>query len=299
MVDRIANVISTVFVSVFSWILRLIGIVASPIVQLVTASPLVFLGVLLAVVCFSFYLVGAKELTKIDGDTVAYEMKINLPFLHASFLLGYFATMTGNSDFYDTMLWYKGITEFPMLFTNYEQWAFYAKLVFVIMVLGIPILGFVYGRAMGVWGLVRELILMINACMVGSVLSAIRVLLLTMSNFYFLRVIIGAVWSYAEGFSLAMILGYIAAQFLVPSSGALSSRSTSNYSGGGFSSSDTSTLSHSGPVYVTDEWGNSYPVEIRGDFLYIRKPNGEISTKWEYVQDKNYFYLEGTRYHLH
>lgn len=53
------------------------------------------------------------------------------------------------------------------------------------------------------------------------------------------------------------------------------------------------------PVYVTDEDGNHYPVERRGDFIFIRTPQGEIETKWEYVRGQPYFDLHGKRYFPH
>lgn len=63
---------------------------------------------------------------------------------------------------------------------------------------------------------------------------------------------------------------------------------------------DTYTGSHFlVPVYVTDEDGNHYPVERRGDFIFISTPQGEINTKWEYVRGQPYFDLHGKRYFPH
>lgn len=53
------------------------------------------------------------------------------------------------------------------------------------------------------------------------------------------------------------------------------------------------------PVYVTDDDGNQYPVEIRGDYLVIRGNYGEISTRWEYVKGQPFFDLNGTRFFPH
>ena len=53
------------------------------------------------------------------------------------------------------------------------------------------------------------------------------------------------------------------------------------------------------PVYVTDDDGNQYPVEMRGDYIVIRGPHGEVSTRWEYVKGQSYFDLNGSRFFPH
>lgn len=53
------------------------------------------------------------------------------------------------------------------------------------------------------------------------------------------------------------------------------------------------------PTYVTDDDGNQYPVEMRGDYIVVRGPHGETSTRWEYVKGQAYFDLDGTRFFLH
>lgn len=53
------------------------------------------------------------------------------------------------------------------------------------------------------------------------------------------------------------------------------------------------------PAYVTDDDGNQYPVEMRGDYIVIRGSHGEVSTRWEYVKGQPYFDLGGTRFFPH
>lgn len=51
------------------------------------------------------------------------------------------------------------------------------------------------------------------------------------------------------------------------------------------------------PVSVRDEAGNICRCELRGDFIYISRPNGaEVSTKWEYVKGEPYFDINGERF---
>lgn len=53
------------------------------------------------------------------------------------------------------------------------------------------------------------------------------------------------------------------------------------------------------PTYVTDDDGNQYPVEMRGDYLVICGSFGEVSVRWEYAEGQPYFDLNGTRYFTH
>lgn len=53
------------------------------------------------------------------------------------------------------------------------------------------------------------------------------------------------------------------------------------------------------PNYVTDDDGNVYSVEMRGDYLVIFGPRGELSTRWEYIRGQDYFDLGGYRFFLH
>lgn len=298
-----------------------IGTVVQPLLELLPGDALaaVIAAVIFGIVWFG--LTFSNMPFSMRTDFVGTEFKLQMTWLWAAFLIGYLSALSGKDNSGSFLGSYAG--ESKMTFFTVPQWAEFPKIALILMVFGLIFCAVVYGIFIrgGIMTVVRVYSGFPFFMAMGYALMAMRENVLEMlvgatgllrMVAYLLLAATGLIDAILCGALFLLLVVFILPDDTIEELNEMREkkerrrlaqlRSHRKSADSAVPAKAAPPQDDRFPVYAADDKGNKYPVEMRGDFLYIRMSTGEVSTKWEYISDRReggYVFIQGHRFHLH
>ena len=280
------------------------GLLASPLVIVIVTA------VLIVIWCVSLDM----DHGPLSKPCVEATVKLLYAWTWSAFSLGMIVAVCGNPRVeWNPFMEFLFAQDMPMTLMNFAEWGGFAQAMLLLTLVGGLVVAVIFTIMQGIPALLFVLESISIFGLLGYLYMALQLALLDLlSNTMgaFIPGLISAALTLVNGVLLIQVFAGLVVFFFSPAAvnsymetkekvklarqiEIIQQRYVSD-------DDDTYTGSHFlVPVYVTDEDGNHYPVERRGDFIFISTPQGEINTKWEYVRGQPSFDLHGKRYFPH